>query len=235
MPDSDVPSASSGLEQQIRQKARASAQHLPPVQAANLIHCAMDEQAETDDEWLRTREDLEERLHSRFPDYFDAAEAVRASEADADIPRFRAWRREQLRLAGESDGFAAVHAVRVRTIGGAVLAAAILTKPFGLISADTFFLAAVLGTGILLLGSQLLKRRRSPLWEGVFTHPKFASYSVWHCAAEAAAASLIREHEPCGAQWDDALRIAEGRWDRRNRRSPLWAEEDYSGIRCTAA
>ncbi|MEB7504836.1 hypothetical protein [Arthrobacter koreensis] len=222
------------LESQIRQRAQASARHLPPSQAANLINGAAEEEQEAESwEELKAADALEEGLRETFPDYFAAAAAVAGAEAEADRERFRVWRGEQRRLAREADGFAAANAGRIRAAGGILLAAAVLSKPFGLISAEVFYVAAVMAVAAIVLGTQLLKKRRSPLWKGVFTDPKFAAASVWHCASNAGAAALIRSREPEAAQWEDALQILESRWDRRNRRSTLWAEEDYSGIRYT--
>ncbi|GAA1353169.1 hypothetical protein GCM10009636_16880 [Arthrobacter koreensis] len=224
------------LQEQIRRRAQASALHLPPSQAANLINGVAEEEREASSwEELEAADDRQRELQSRFAAYFDAAEAVEKSEAESDLPRFRAWRKEQLRVARETDGAAAASAAWVRIAGGILLAAVVLAKPFGLISGDAFFTAAVLAVGVILLGTQLLRKRRSPLWKGVFSDPKFAAFSVWHCASEAAAAALIREREPDAVQWEDALQILESRWNRRNRRSSLWAEEDYSGIRYTPA
>jgi len=237
MQGSEPLSASSHeLQAQIRRRAQASARHLPPSQAANLINGVAEEEREAGSwEELKASEDRQRELQSRFPAYFVAAAAVKESVASSDLPRFRAWRKEQLRLARDTDGFAAASAAWIRTAGGILLAAAVLTKPFGLISGEAFYTAAVLAVGVILLGTQLLRKRSSPLWKGVFIDPKFAASSVWHCASEAAAAALIRAREPEAAQWEDALQILESRWDRRNRRSTLWAEEDYSGIRYTTA
>ena len=228
--------SSQELQEQVRRRAQASALHLPPSQAANLINGVAEEEREAGSwEELKAADDRQGELQSRFAAYFEAAEAVKKSETESDLPRFRAWRKEQLRLARETDGVAAASAAWIRLAGGILLAAAVLAKPFGLISGEVFFTAAVLAVGVILLGTQLLKKRRSPLWKGVFIDPKFAASSVWHCASEAAAAALIRAREPEAAQWEDALQLLESRWDRRNRRSTLWAEEDYSGIRYTAA
>ncbi|MER2133080.1 MAG: hypothetical protein ABS910_00205 [Arthrobacter sp.] len=233
----DVGSAGSHeLQDQIRRRTQAFARHLPPSQAANLINGVAEEEREAESwEVLKASEDRERDLHARFPDYFEAAEAVKKSEAESDLGRFRGWRREQQRLARETDAFAASNAVLIRNTGGVLLAAALLAAPFDLISGDVFFWGAALAAGFMVLGMQLIKKRSSPLWKGVFIDPKFAAYSVWHCASQAAAAALIREREPDAAQWKDALQILETRWDRRNRRSTLWAEEDYSGIRYTTA
>lgn len=222
------------LQAQLRQRAQASARHLPPSQAANLINGLAETEREAGSwEELKAAEALERDLRGRFPDYFEAAGAVEASEAEADLPRFRAWRGEQLRLAREADGFAAANAARIRIAGGSLLTAAVLAKPFGLISGEVFYVAAVLAVGLIVLGTQLLKTRRSPLWKGVFIDAKYAARCVWHCAAVGAAAALIRAREPEAGQWEENLRLLEERWDRRNRRSMLWAEEDYSGIRYT--
>lgn len=233
----DVSSASrQEREDQIRRRTQALARHLPPVQAANLINGVAEEEREAESwEELRASEDREKDLQARFPDYFEAAEAVKQAEVQSDLVRFRAWRREQLRLAREADTFAASNAVLIRNTGGTLLAAVIAARPFGLISGDVFFWGAALAAGLMVLGSQLIKKRSSPLWKGVFIDPKFAAYSVWHCASQTAAAALIREREPDAAQWTDALQILESRWDRRNRRSTLWAGEDYTGIRYTTA
>ncbi|MGW9403817.1 hypothetical protein ACWGQ2_07590 [Arthrobacter sp. NPDC055585] len=224
------------LETKIRQRTQASARNLTPTQCANLINGAAEEEREADT-WqeLRASDDRQRDLHSRFPAYFEAAEAVKHSEATSDLGRFRAWEKEQLRLARETDGFAASNAGRIRNAGGTLLAAAIAAKPFDLISGEVFFWTAALAAGLLVLGVQLLKKRRSPFWNGVFSDSKYAAFSVWHCASEAAAAALIRAREPEAEQWEDALRLVESRWDRRNRCSKLWPEEDYSGIRYTAA
>lgn len=224
------------LEAQIRQRAQASARHLPPSQAANLIIGVAEEEREADT-WqeLQASDDRQRELHSRFPAYFEAAEAVKSSEATSDLGRFRAWRKEQLRLARETDSFAASNAGRIRNAGGTLLAAVIAAKPFDLISGEVFFWMGALAAGLLVLGSQLVKKRRSPFWNGVFSDPKFAAFSVWHCASEAAAAALIRAREPEAEQWEDALQLLESRWDRRNRRSKLSPEEDYSGIRYSTA
>lgn len=237
MPASGTPSTSSQeLEDQIRRRAQASARHLPPSQAANLINGAAAEEREAESwEELKAAEDRERELHARFPAYFEAAEAVKKSEAESDLDRLRAWRKEQRRLAREAEGFGAANALAIRNTGGMLLAAAIAAKPIGLISGDVFFWGAAFSAGVLVLGMQLVKKRSSPLWNGVFSDPKFAAFSVWHCASQAAAAALIRAREPEAAQWEDALQILEARWDRRNRRSTLWAEEDYSGIRYTTA
>ena len=224
------------LQEQIRRRTQAFARHLPPSQAANLINGVAEEEREAESwEVLKAAEDRGRDLHARFPDYFEAAEAVTQSEAESDLGRFRGWRREQLRLAREADTFAASNAGRIRNAGGTLLAAVIAAKPFGLISGDVFFWGAALAAGLMVLGSQLIKKRRSPLWNGVFIDQKFAAHSVWRCASQAAAAALIREREADAAQWEDALQILESRWDRRNRRSTLWAEEDYTGIRYSTA
>ncbi|MER1995211.1 MAG: hypothetical protein ABTA24_01765 [Arthrobacter sp.] len=220
------------LQDQIRRRTQAFARHLPPTQAANLINGVAGEEREAESwEVIKDSEDREKALNARFPVYFDAAEAVKQAEVPSELGRFRAWRKEHVRLAREADGIGAAGAAGIRTAGGMLLAAAVLAKPFGLISADVFFLAAVLAVGMILLGTQLLRKRRSPLWKGVFIEPKSAAFSVWHCASQAAAAALIREREPDAARWEDALQNLESRWDRRNRRSTLWAEEDYTGIR----
>ena len=235
MQGSEPLSGSKGdLAAQLRQRAQASARHLPPSQAANLINGLAETEREAESwEELKAADALEKDLRERFPDYFEAAGTVETSEAEADLPRFRAWRGEQRRLAREADGFAAASAAGIRIAGGCLLTAAVLAKPFDLISGEVFYVAAVLAVGLIVLGTQLLKKRRSPLWKGVFIDAKYAAQCVWHCAAVAAAAALIRTREPEAGQWEDNLRLLEERWDRRNRRSTLWAEEDYSGIRYT--
>lgn len=237
MPASGTPSCGSReLEDQIRRRSQASARYLPPIQAANLVNGVAEEEREAESwEDLKAAEDREQELHARFPDYFEAAEAVTKSEAESDLERFRAWRREQRRLAREAEGFGAANAVRIRNAGGTLLGAAIAAAPFGLITGDVFLWGAALSAGLLVLGMQLVKKRSSPLWNGVFSDPRFAAHSVWHCASQAAAADLIRVREADAGQWEDALRILDARWGRRNRRSVLWGEEDYSGIRYTTA
>lgn len=233
----DVSSASrQELEDQIRRRTQAAARLLTPVQAANLVNgvAAAEREAESWEE-IKASEQLERDLHERYPEYFEAAEAVRDGEARADLPRFRAWGREQRRLAREADGWLAGNAAWIRTIGGVLLGAALLAKPFDLISSEVFGAAAAVAAALMVLGTQLLKKRRSPLWNGVFADPKMASAYVWGCASRAAATALIRTREPDAGAWETNMLQIEAMWDRRTRRSELFAEEDYSGIRYTSA
>jgi hypothetical protein len=98
-----------------------------------------------------------------------------------------------------------------------------------------FGIAAAVAAALLVLGTQLLKKRRSPLWNGVFADPKMASAYVWGHASRAAATALIRTREPDAGAWEAHMLRIDGMWDRRNRPSELFAEEDYSGIRYTSA
>lgn len=223
------------LEPEIRRRAQAAARHVTPVQAANLFNGVAEEERVETLEDLTAGEQMQRDLHERFPRYFEAADAVRDTEAETDLPRFRAWRKEQRRLAREADSWPAGNAARIRTAGGILLAAAVLTRPFDLISADVFYTAGLVGAALLVLGTQLLKKRRSPLWNGAFADPKLACAYVWGYASQAAAVALIRAREPDAAEWETAMRRIEAMWERRNRRSNLWAEEDYTGIRYTSA
>ena len=223
------------LEPEIRRRAQAAARHVTPVQAANLFNGVVEAERTEAFEDLSAAEQLEQDLHERYPRYFEAADAVRDTEAKADLPRFRAWRREQHRLAREADSWSAGNAGRIRAAGGILLAAVVLTRPFGLISADVFYTAGLAAAALLVLGTQLLKKRRSPLWNGAFADPRLASLYVWGYASGVAAVALIRTREPDAGEWEPAMRQMEAMWERRNRRSTLWAEEDYTGIRYTSA
>ncbi|WP_312181885.1 hypothetical protein [Arthrobacter sp.] len=179
---------------------------------------------------LEDDENAVKELQARYPAYFQAVEAVAASESAADLQRFRRWRKEQLRLARRADGPAATVAAGLRLAGGILPAAALLALGLDTIGHETLLWVWAFSAVIFLLGGRFLKRRRHPLWKGVFLDPKGASRALWYCAAQAAAAELIRARERGASGEEERLRAAEKPWALRNRQSREFSDEDYSAI-----
>lgn len=230
MQQQNPPENNAALEAEIRRRARDGAEHLRPPQAANLVNGLHEAEIGGSASELEESESAVNALQERYPAYFHAAEAVAGSEAAADLVRFRRWRKEQQRLAWQADGAAASMAAGLRVAGGVLPAAAVLALGLDGIGYETLLWLWMLSAVLFMLGGRFLKRRRHPLWKGVFVDPKGASRIVWYCAAQAAAAELIRARERVSAADEGGLRATEKSWALRNRQSTEYAEEDYSGI-----
>lgn len=226
----DRPNQAESLEDDIRLRARGRATHLRPAQAANLVNGQVEAEAgQTYDEFLESQRAVE-ILQEAYPSYFQAAHAVAKSESAADLGRFRSWRKEQRRLARAADGPAASAAPGVRLAGLVLPVAGLLAVGLNLIGYPALLAVWALSAALYLLGVRLLKRRRSPLWLGVFADPKDVCSAVWYAAAQVSAAELIRARESDAGATEAGLREVEENWALCNRRSVKFSEEDYSGI-----
>lgn len=226
----DRPEMDGLLEEEIRRRARGGAAQLRPQQAANLVNGFEEAERGLSPDEFDAQQEAVGALQEAYPNYFRAARSAAKSEAAADMARFRGWRREQLALARAADGPAATLAPWLRAGGAALSFTGILALGVNLIGYPVLLACWAFSIGIFLLGGRFLKRRTSPLWKGVFSDPKYVCGAVWHAAAQAAAAELIRFREPGAAAQEEGLREVEDSWALRNRSSVRYAHEDYSSL-----